>query len=46
MRGSPGTRGAQGVEQERDGYRVLALNSFAQLQSLDAVLEHLFGPLP
>jgi hypothetical protein len=45
MRGLPGTRGAQGIEQERDGYRVLALNSFAQIQSLDAGLEHPFGPL-
>ncbi|WP_251031488.1 hypothetical protein [Paraburkholderia strydomiana] len=37
---------SQGMKPERAGHRVLALNKFVPLGSLDAVLERLFGPLP
>jgi hypothetical protein len=37
---------AQGIKLERAGHRLIALRKFVPLDTLDAVLEQLFGPLP
>jgi hypothetical protein len=37
---------AAGVKAEKPGHRIVPLSRFTQLESMDAVLDQLFGPLP